>query len=111
MIVSVLVRRLKEGKTYEDFREAWLPDKPFGVATRVVSCQNLEDPRDIVTIGFSDMSPEEAQAFLDRTKGQEEVRHERIDEVVEGDVTRYYYLQVGDDDFTDDAGVEAARRR
>jgi len=111
MIISILVRRLKEGKTYEDFREAWLPDKPFGVPTRVVSVQGLDDPRDVVTIGFSDMSPEEAQAFLERTASQEQVRHERIDDVVEGDVARYYYVQVGDDDFTDEAGVQAARER
>jgi hypothetical protein len=111
MVISVLVRRLKEGKTYADFREAWLPDEPFGVPTRVVSAQGLDDPRDIVTIGFSDMSPEEAQAFLERVGAQEEVRHDRIDEVIEGDVTRSFYVQVGDDDFTDEAGVEAARRR
>jgi len=111
MIVSILVRRLKEGKTYEDFREAWLPDQPFGVPTRVVSVQGLDDPRDVVTIGFSDMSPEEAQAFLERTASQEAVRHERIDDVVEGDVTRYYYVQVGDDDFTDEAGIREARER
>ncbi|HEY2217055.1 MAG TPA: hypothetical protein VGH21_06140 [Solirubrobacteraceae bacterium] len=31
MIVSVLIRRLREGKTYADFRAAWLPEKGFGV--------------------------------------------------------------------------------
>ena len=111
MIISILVRRLKEGRTYEDFRAAWLPDKPFGVQTRVVSAQGLDDPRDIVTIGFSDMPVEEAQEFLERVGPQEHVRHERIDEVIEGDVTRYFYVEVGDDDFTNEAGVEAARRR
>src|SRR5262249_60221929 len=59
MIISILTRRLKEGKTYEDFRAAWKPDKGFGVNTRVVSCQSLDDPREIVTIGFSDLSPEQ----------------------------------------------------
>ncbi len=111
MLISVLVRRLKEGKTYADFREAWLPDTPFGVPTRVVSAQGLEDPQDIVTIGFSDMSPEEARAFLERAGPQEEIRHERIDELIDGDVTRHFYVQVADDDFTDEAGVEEARKR
>ena len=111
MIISVLVRRLKEGKTYEDFREAWLPDKPFGVQTRVVSAQRLDDPHEIVTIGFSDMPVDEAEAFLERTADQEMVRHDRIDDLIEGDLTRVFYVQVGDDDFTDEAGVEAARRR
>jgi hypothetical protein len=31
MIVSVLIRRLREGKTYADFRAAWKPDKGFGI--------------------------------------------------------------------------------
>jgi hypothetical protein len=30
MFVTVLVRRLKPGKTYEDFLRAWYPDKGFG---------------------------------------------------------------------------------
>ena len=27
MLISILSRRLKAGKTYEDFRRAWLPDR------------------------------------------------------------------------------------
>ncbi len=111
MILSVIVRRLKEGKSYADFREAWLPDQPFGVPTRVVSAQSLEDPQEIITVGFSDMELEEARAFLEQTAAQEEVRHERIDDIIDGGVTRTFYVQVGDDDFTDEAGVEAARGR
>jgi hypothetical protein len=30
MIVSVFRRRLKEGKTFDDFLEAWEADKGFG---------------------------------------------------------------------------------
>jgi hypothetical protein len=55
MIVSILVRRLREGKTYEDFREAWLPEKGFGWPTRVVTAQRMDDPREVATIGFSDI--------------------------------------------------------
>jgi hypothetical protein len=95
------MRRLREGKTYEDFREAWLPDKGFGVPTRVVSAQGLEDPREIVTIGFSDMEPDEADAFLVRVGPQEEVRHDRIAEVIEPEMTRAFYVQVADDDLTE----------
>src|SRR5262245_58073342 len=62
MIVSVLTRRLKDGKTYADFRAAWKPDKGFGVSTRVVTGQGLEDPREIVTIGFSDLEPDDVPA-------------------------------------------------
>ena len=100
MIVSVLVRRLREGKTYADFRAAWKPDKGFGIPTRVVTGQGLEDPREIVTIGFSDLEPEDIPAFLERVGPQEHVRHERLEEVVEPNMSRGYYVQVADDDLT-----------
>jgi hypothetical protein len=43
MVLAVFVRRLSEGKTYADFRKAWLAEKGFGVPTRVVSGQRLDD--------------------------------------------------------------------
>ena len=55
MIVSVFVRRLKEGATFEDFLEEWAADVGFGLATRVFNAQSLSDPRDIFTVGFVDV--------------------------------------------------------
>lgn len=123
MIVSILVRRLREGKTYEDFREAWLPEKGFGWPTRVVTAQRMDDPREIVTIGFSEVDREEAEALLQqvgvehsgeqRDKAAEEseehldevaeeqlARRARISDVIEPEMTRAFYVQVGDDDLT-----------
>jgi hypothetical protein len=102
VLISILVRRLRERKTYEDFRAAWLPDKGLGMPTRVVSGQRMDDPQEIVTIGFSDMQPEEAEAFLERVGPQEAVRHDRIAEVIEPEMTRAFYVQVADDDLTDE---------
>ena len=59
MIVSVFVRRLKEGRTFEEFVAEWEADKGFGVPTRVFNSVSLEDPRDILTIGFVAVSIEE----------------------------------------------------
>jgi hypothetical protein len=53
----VFVRRLREGKTYEDFRAAWYPDEGFGVPARVLAGATLVDPRTIVTVGFVDADP------------------------------------------------------
>lgn len=106
MIVSVLVRRLKEGKDYSDFRAAWLPDKGFGIPTRVVSAVSLEDPRDVVTIGFSDLDPADVEDFLARVGPQEQLRHDRIKQVIEPGGTRGFYLQVADDDLTDQPPTE-----
>ena len=126
MIVSILVRRLREGKTYEDFREAWLPEKGFGWPTRVVTAQRMDDPREIVTIGFSDVGVQEAEALLaqvgvehsgeqsdeaaeepkaadehlDEVAEEQLARRARIKDVIEPEMTRAFYVQVGDDDLT-----------
>ena len=124
MIVSILVRRLREGKTYEDFREAWLPETGFGWPTRVVTAQRMDDPREVVTIGFSDISAEQAEGLLAQVgldaSGEERVsaaqapddehlgevadeqlrRRSRIDEVIEPEMTRTFYIQLAEDDLT-----------
>jgi hypothetical protein len=99
IVIAVLTRRLREGKTYEDFREAWLPDQGFGFPTRVVSAQRVDDEREI-TIGFSELDEAEAQAQLERIGPQEQRRHERIDAIIEPEMTRRFYVQVAEDDFT-----------
>jgi hypothetical protein len=101
IVISVLTRRLREGKTYEDFREAWLPDQGFGFPTRVVSARRVDDDREMVTIGFSELDEAEAEAQFQRIGPQEGRRHDRIDAVVEPGMTRHFYVQVADDDFTD----------
>ncbi len=66
IVISVLKRRLREGKSYEDFREAWLPEQGFGFRTRVVTAQSADDNRELITIGFSEMNEAEAEAQLQR---------------------------------------------
>jgi hypothetical protein len=100
MIISVLTRRLREGRTLEDFRAAWERQGGFGVPTRVVTGQGLDDPREIVTIGFSDLEVSEIEAFLAQTAPEEARRRDRIAEVIEPEMTRAFYLQVADDDLS-----------
>ena len=100
MVLAVFVRRLREGKTYADFREAWKAERGFGVPTRVVTGQGLRDGREIITIGFVDIAPVDLPAGFERVEDQERVRHDRIDEVVEPEMTRTFYVQVGDDDLS-----------
>jgi uncharacterized protein YqfB (UPF0267 family) len=100
MVIAVFVRRLREGKTYEDFREAWLADKGFGVPTRVVNGQRLDDEREIISIGFVDIDPADLAAGADRVAEQEAVRHDRIAEVIEPGSTRVFYVQRDSDDLS-----------
>ncbi len=100
IVISVLVRRLQEGKTYEDFREAWLPDQGFGFPTRVISAIRADDEREVITLGFSEIDEAEAQAQLARIAPQEQRRHDRIDDIVEPGMTRHFYVKVAEDDFS-----------
>jgi len=84
----------------EDFRAAWERQGGFGVPTRVVTGQGLENPREIVTIGFSDLEVDEIEGFLARTAPEEARRRERIDAVIEPEMTRAFYVQVADDDLS-----------
>ena len=100
VVISILTRRLREGKTLEDFRAAWHRAGGFGVPTRVVTGQGLDDPREIVTVGFTDIELDEIEAFLERTAPEEGRRHERIADVIEPAMTRAFYVQVADDDLS-----------
>ena len=75
MIVSVFVRRLKQGCTFEDFVRAWEADQGFGVPTRVFNAQSLDDPRDVISIGFVDVATDQLQEGLADVRAPEAVRH------------------------------------
>ena len=56
--VTIVTRRLREGKTYVDFRKAWYYTVGFGTATRRYSQINAMDPREIIVIGFVETNTE-----------------------------------------------------
>ncbi len=100
MIVSVFVRQLKEGRTFAEFVEAWEADRGFGVPTRVFNAQSFDDPRDVISIGFVDVSVDALRDGLASVAAQEQVRHERIDTVVESTSLRCMYELQAEHDFT-----------
>ncbi len=100
MIVSVFVRRLKEGRTFEDFVAEWEADEGFGVPTRVFNAQSLEDPRDVISIGFVAVPVDELASGIAGSAGSEAVRHQRIDTVVESTTLRCMYEVRTEHDFT-----------
>lgn len=98
MVITVLVRRLREGRTYEDFRAAWEPESGLGVPTRVVTGQRVDDEREIVTIGLIDLDRADAEALLTHVQPDQDRRHDRIEEVIEPEIVRAFYVGIGDDE-------------
>jgi len=111
MFISVLARRLKPGKTHQDFIAAWYPDEGFGISGRgPILARNVADDREILAIAFIDLPD---RTSLDQTMArigeQEAVRHDRIDEVIESTTLRGIYEVSDEFDFSTDATVAAGR--
>jgi hypothetical protein len=100
VIVAVFVRRLKPGLSYSDFEDAWRAEKGFGVPARVISASSLADPRDVLTVGFVDIEPEQLAAGSAAVADQEAKRHSKIDEVIESTELRAFYAVEGEFDFS-----------
>jgi hypothetical protein len=100
VIVSVFVRRLKEGCTFEDFVAEWEADEGFGVPTRVFNAQSLDDPRDVISIGFVAVTVDELADGIASSATSEAVRHHRMDTVIESTALRCMYELRTEHDFT-----------
>jgi hypothetical protein len=96
--VSIITRRLKEGKTYEDFRKAWFHSTGFGNGKNTMySMINMFDPREIIVIGFSSATP---KAMEEALKIEVKFRGENpLDDVIEPSIGRTFALLVAEDDF------------
>ena len=111
MFISVLVRRLRPGKTYDDFVAAWYSDKGFGFPGRgPILARNVEDERELLAFGFIDLPDRQRlEQELARVAAQEAVRHGRIAEVIESTSLRGIYEVVDEFDFSTDASVDRGR--
>ena len=111
MYAAVLARRLKPGKTYEDFINAWYPDKGFGVPTNgPVLGRNIADENEIVAIGFIEIPKGESlDDTMKRIADQEAVRHDRIADVIESTTLQAIYEITDEFDFSTDETVDEGR--
>ncbi len=91
MIIAVFRRRLREGVTFEAFIAAWEADKGFGVPARVFNAVSLDDPREVLSVGFVDVAPADLAGTAAHAAEQEAARHSRIDDVIERTVLHAYY--------------------
>lgn len=98
--ISVLYRKLHDGKTFSDFHNAWLPPseytKPFNIGnklyyhyanvpTRVINAVNIADPKEIISVGMSWCDEKQFGQLLEQVSKAKsnEVRHDKISEVAD----------------------------
>jgi predicted NBD/HSP70 family sugar kinase len=103
--VAILTRRLREGKSYDDFRKAWYHTTGFGIEgkeeggrNKMFTLINIFDPREIIVLGF-------ATATLEQLKDGLEIdvayRGENpLDKVIEPEIGRKFCALISEDDFS-----------
>ena len=96
--VAIVVRKLKEGKTYEDFRKAWYHTTGFGVPTKMYSLVNALNPREVITIGMIETDLGKIPSLLEIDAEQR--RTHPLNDVIEDGIVRYFGVLVAEDDFS-----------
>ena len=92
MFCAVLIRRLKEGVSFEEFRKAWEPEPGhFGGPVRVTHARRIDDEREIISFSLLDIGAEDLRASLKRIAEGERERNERIAGVIETTVADGIY--------------------
>lgn len=108
--ISVLYRKLHDGKTFEDFYNAWLPpieySKPFKVGnklyyhysnipTRVINAVSATDSTEIISIGMLWGTEKEVEKLFEQVKNDNsnQVRHDKISEVADKITAKTYVVK------------------
>jgi hypothetical protein len=96
--VAIVSRRLREGRTYEDFRKVWYHTVGFGSRNKMYTAINAFDPREIIVIGLTETDSQQlaSQCDIDIV---ERLAHP-LDEIVEPEIERKFGVLVSEDDFS-----------
>ena len=105
MVISILTRRLKDGKTYEDFRKAWYHTVGFGGQAKLYSAINAFDQREIIVVGLVEIKSGEDPVRILRIDVEERLSHP-LEEVIEPEIGRRYGIVVSEDDFSPSGGLD-----
>jgi hypothetical protein len=103
--VSILTRRLKRGKTYEDFRKAWYHTVGYGADTKLYSAINIFDPQEIIVVGIGEIKPEQDLMKMLRIEVKERLDRP-LEAVIEPEIGRTFGIVVSEDDFSPSGKIE-----
>jgi hypothetical protein len=98
MAVAILRRRLRPGKTYDDFRKAWYHQSGFGTPNRMLTALSVADPREVIVIALTEASPENAARLIEADAAERGASP--LDDVIEPAIDRTFGILVAEDDFS-----------
>jgi hypothetical protein len=98
-VISIITRKLKDGKTYEDFRQAWFHTIGFGTSSKLYTSINAFDQREIIVVGFVEILPGQDPMTVLRIDVKERLDNP-LDHIIEPEIGRIYSILVSEDDFS-----------
>lgn len=101
---AIIKRRLKEGKTYEDFRKAWYHTVGFGTNNRMLTIISVDDPREVIVIGLNETTIEQVRKLV--AIDVQEREKNPLDDVIEPEIDRTFGILVAEDDFSAQGSIE-----
>lgn len=106
-MITMLFRKLKEGHSYEEFRESWLPPIPdphdkeqlkhyFSGPVKVLTALNAQEPSEIISIALVNGTQQEIMAEAARVAETETIRRERVAKVTDkmADPKMYHIMDI-----------------
>jgi hypothetical protein len=104
-VVSIITRRLKEGKNYEDFRKAWYHNTGFGTTSKLYTTINAFDKNEIIVIGVVDITLDQDPMKILRIDVKERLDNP-LEDIIEPEIGRTFGILVSEDDFSNDGDIE-----
>ena len=105
LVVAILKRRIKQGKTYQDFRKAWFHTVGYGTNMKMYSAINAFDPQEVIVIGLGEIKPGQDPMKLLQIEVKERLDHP-LEAVIEPEIDRTFGIVVAEDDFSPSGKIE-----
>jgi hypothetical protein len=103
--IAIIHRRLREGKTFDDYRKAWFHASGFGAPTTMYTVVNAFDPKEIISVAIGGGGGGTFEEMKSKMKSILDIdvkeRHASpLDDIVEESIVRHFGLVIAEDDFS-----------
>jgi hypothetical protein len=103
--ITIIHRRLREGKTFDDYRKAWFHTTGFGAPTTMYTVVNAFDPRELISVAVGGGGEGDFEEMKSKMKSildidLKERNASPLDDIVEETIVRHFGLVIAEDDFS-----------
>jgi hypothetical protein len=103
--ITIIHRKLREGKTFDDYRKAWFHATGFGAPTTMYTVVNTFDPRELISVAVGGGEGGDFEEMKSKMKSildidLKERNASPLDDIVEESIVRHFGLVIAEDDFS-----------